>query len=172
MRSRTPSTLVLGLPEDLALTDAIWWYRHLRKTYFGADRHPGTYLVVETEAPLADVREALGERSFAPNWAFSYDEGENLNLARSVYDPHCASGTIYPWWQTHTRGWLDSTRERLSLNAHYELNPIVDGQTGPHIKGIGLDVDRGLLVLETALRDADLDPRTVQWTPSAASVTP
>jgi len=74
-----------GLPWDRLRR----WYRQLRKELFSTpeptDRPAATVNVV-----LAEVRKALGQQSWAPNWEYSYHKrGEDLNLALVVYwDDH------------------------------------------------------------------------------------
>jgi hypothetical protein len=115
-------------------------YRGLRRTVATAEEHDGPALVVA--AAVEELTAALGHRYFAPNWGFSYNKrGEDLNLARVVYDRREVRGHEYLWWQTHVRGW---TREdgSVRLRAHYELEPTEYDQD--HIDAIGLDVDAGL----------------------------
>lgn len=127
-------------------------YRDLRRLVASAEEHSGPALVVD--APIPEVRAALGRRSFAPNWEFSYYErGEELNLARVVYDAQEERGHEYDWWQTHVRGWPHGGH-RVRLRAHYELEPTEYDQD--HINGIGVDVDRGTEILADVLDETAL----------------
>jgi hypothetical protein len=134
--------------------DAIrYGFRELRKLLFRASRPSGEYLVVDRS--VAEIEQVLGERSFAPNWEFSYYErGEVLNLARVVYERQSVDGTEYRWWQTHVRGWRNEADE-LELHGHWELEPTESGNA--HIDGVGFDFERGMETLRSFLDEADVD---------------
>jgi hypothetical protein len=91
---------------------------------------------------IETVTRALGHRSYAPNWEFSYHErGEDLNLARIEYDRRRVRDHEYEWWQTHVRGWSQADGS-VRLRPHYELEPTEYDQD--HINGIGLDITVGV----------------------------
>lgn len=134
--------------------DAIrYGYRQFRKALFTAPRPSGPYYVVD--AGVTDIESALGTQSYAPNWEFSYYErGEDLNLARVVYDRQTVNGTTYRWWQTHVRGW-EGDAGTVELSGHYELEPTENGNA--HIDGEGLSVENGMARLSDALDRTDLE---------------
>lgn len=122
-------------------------YRDVRRVVAAGEEHGGIALVVPE--PVDVVTAALGRQYFAPNWEFSYHErGEDLNLARIVYDPAERHGHEYRWWQTHVRGWSQADGA-VRLRPHYELEPTAYDQD--HIDGIGLDVDAGAEAVAAAL---------------------
>jgi hypothetical protein len=122
-------------------------YRDLRRVVASSTEHSGQALVVE--ASHEDVTAALGRRYFAPNWQFSYHErGEDLNLARVEHAPREVHGHEYVWWQAHVRGWVQSDGS-VRLRPHYELEPTEYDQD--HIKGIGLEVTKGVERVAQAL---------------------
>lgn len=128
-------------------------YRQMRKTLFTAPRPSGQYVVVD--ADVTDIERELGKRSYAPNWEFSYYErGEDLNMARVVYDRRTIDGTTYRWWQTHTRGW-ENGEGQIELSAHWELEPTENGNE--HIDGVGISVESGRENLKRALDDTELE---------------
>ncbi|MFB6114004.1 MAG: hypothetical protein ABEJ58_07880 [Halodesulfurarchaeum sp.] len=128
-------------------------YRNLRRELATSEEHSGMALVVNAPAP--EVEAALGRHYFAPNWEFSYHErGEDLNLARIVYDTRTAKGHEYVWWQTHVRGWKQDDGS-IRLRPHYELEPTEYDQD--HVNGVGLNVSMGVERVEGVLDDASLD---------------
>lgn len=128
-------------------------YREFRKALFTAPRPSGEYLV--TEASVEDVERGLGNQSYAPNWEFSYYErGEDLNLARVVYERREAGGSVRRWWQTHVRGWANDAGQ-LELHGHWELEPTENGNA--HIDGVGFDIERGMATLRSALEAAGIE---------------
>lgn len=147
------------------LLDAVrYTFRELRKALFTAPRPTGEYLVVE--APVGTVERRLGERSFAPNWEFSYYErGEVLNLARVVYERASAGGETRTWWQTHVRGW-EGPDGRLELHGHWELEPTENGHA--HLDGVGFSFERGMTNLREALDAAGIDYATTTIDPASS----
>lgn len=128
-------------------------YRKLKRVVAGASEHDGQALVVDATA--ATVRAALGRRYFGPNWHLSYYErGEVLNLARVEYDAQTVLGHEFVWWQTHVRVW-EHGEGTVRLRCHYELEPSMNDQD--HLEEIGLDVDRGIDVVASALDDAGIE---------------
>lgn len=132
-------------------------YRGMRRELFTKPRPTGRYLVVDADV---DVVRALGHRSYAPNWEFSYNyRGEDVNLAQVVFD-----GTEqYPdidWWQTHVRGWVHDDG-RTWLSAHYEAEPTEHPK--PHLDGITPELRDGMMNLEYALEDRNVDVTSEVW---------
>lgn len=114
-------------------------FRNVRRVVATSSEHDGQALVVS--ADVSTVTAALGARYFAPNWEFSYYErGEDLNLARIVYEPRTVRNHEYRWWQTHVRGWSQGDGS-IRLRPHYELEPTENDQD--HIEGVGVDIERG-----------------------------
>ena len=122
-------------------------YRDVRKVVATDEEHGGRALVVPVG--VDDLKETLGRQFFAPNWEFSYYErGEDLNLARIRYDRRAERDHVFVWWQTHVRGWTQDDGS-VRLRPHYELEPTENDQD--HLDGIGLDVDRGVDIVASAL---------------------
>lgn len=101
---------------------------------------------------LDAVRQALGGRSWAPNWEYSYyKRGEDLNLALVVYwDDHDhvdEDGDPIIWWQYHVRGWLRDGV--VVLRAHFEPEPTEHPKA--HLNGVGHDIERGMETLRGEL---------------------
>lgn len=138
--------------------DAIrYWYGELRKELFSGSRPTGRYFLVDAEPET--IRAELGDRSYAPNWEFSYyKRGEILNLARVTYEERSVDGATYTWWQTHTRGW--DHPDGVALHAHWELEPTE--HPTKHLDGTGFDFDRGMSNLQGALDDGNLDYRAIR----------
>ena len=141
---------------------AIWdavrtLYRDLRRAVSSATEHDGEALVAT--ASVAGLEAVLGVAYFAPNWEFSYYErGEDLNLARVVYDRREIEGHEFVWWQTHVRGWQfvdDEGRVRTRLRPHYELEPTEYDQD--HLNRVGLDVGAGVDAVAAVLKSAGID---------------
>ncbi|MEF8780466.1 MAG: hypothetical protein V5A46_07290 [Haloferacaceae archaeon] len=123
------------------------FYRIFRRTVASGEEHGGEALVVPVT--VDEVTAALGRQYFAPNWEFSYYErGEDLNLARVVYDPRELHGHQFVWWQTHVRGWPEEDGS-VRLRPHYELEPTEYDED--HVDGIGLDVSAGVRNVAQAL---------------------
>lgn len=140
-----------------SLRHAVWdglrrFYRNFRRLLATSEEHSGKALVVAE--PIEDVRSALGSHYFAPNWEFSYHErGEDLNLARVVYEPREVHDHEFVWWQTHVRGWKQDDGS-VRLRPHYELEPTEYDQD--HINGIGVDIDTGTERVAAVLEEAGL----------------
>lgn len=127
-------------------------YRTFRRLVATSEEHSGLALVVD--APIKDVRVALGRQYFAPNWEFSYHErGEALNLAQIEYRHRELHDHEYIWWQTHVRGWPQDDGS-VRLRAHYELEPTEYDQD--HIDGIGVDVPAGTVNVAEVLDEEAL----------------
>lgn len=89
----------------------------LRQSVWSVPKPAQPDLVVD--APLADVRVALGKASFTNAWEMSYAyEGEDLNMRRPVY----VADHGRPWQQDHVRGW-DQGDGTTALDVHRELEP-------------------------------------------------
>jgi len=129
------------------------WYRLVRRTLFSAPEPDRP--AVQTDASLRELRRALGQQSFAPNWEYSYHKrGEDLNLARVVYGRHpVRAGTGLDWWQTHVRGWKreDGT---VDLRAHWEPEPTEHPKA--HLDGVGHSIDGGMQKLREAFDEAGI----------------
>lgn len=141
-----------------SLRHALWdglrtLYRKIRRVVASGEEHDGEALVVS--ASVEEVEAALGRRSFAPNWEFSYHErGEVLNLARVIYERRDVRDHEYVWWQTHVRGW-EQADGSVRLRPHFELEPTEYDQD--HINGIGIDVPEGVYRVKRVLDDAELE---------------
>ncbi|MFB6250523.1 MAG: hypothetical protein ABEI27_02355 [Halobellus sp.] len=110
-------------------------------------------LVVNRSVP--EIEAQLGAYSVAPNWEFPYHErGEDLNLARVIYEDKTVNGKNYHWWQTHVRGWRNDDGQ-IEFHAHWELGPTENGNA--HIDGVGFAFDRGMSLLGSHLDDAGID---------------
>jgi hypothetical protein len=120
--------------------------RELRKRFFAGEPPTGRHFLVD--APIEEIVAALGRRSYAPNWAFSYyKRGEILNLARVTYEERTVDGRTYEWWQTHVRGW--DHPDGIALHAHWELEPTE--YANDHLDGVGFEFERGMTNLQEAL---------------------
>jgi hypothetical protein len=139
------------------LRHAVWdalrtFYRDFRRVVASGEEHAGQALVVPEGVDTIEA--ALGRQFFSPNWEFSYHErGEDLNLARVVYDRRRVGHHEYVWWQTHVRGWEQGDGS-VRLRPHYELEPTEYDQD--HIAGIGVDIDLGIDHVAAALDDEGL----------------
>lgn len=130
-------------------------YRALRRDLFSKPRPEGTYLTVRKPVP---IRQVLGEASFAPNWELSYNyKGEDLNLARVVYDPDTAYDPT--WWQTHVRGW--QTEGKWWLRAHYEPEPVEHPKK--HLQYLRPENRSGFVQTYGVLEGAGYDWETEEW---------
>ena len=145
-----------------SIRHAIWdslrkAYRTFRRTVATAGEHGGQAIVVPRS--VATVERTLGLAFFAPNWEFSYYErGEDMNLARVVYDEQDRHHHTYTWWQTHARGWEyrdDDGQPHTRLRCHFELEPTEYDQD--HIQGIGVSIDRGVDTVAEVLEAAGID---------------
>lgn len=110
-------------------------YRRFRKRFFTIDKPDGEYYVVD--ASIEDLRFILGTRSFAPNWEWSYDKGEDLNLSRVKIE----MGDEIEWWQYHVRAW-ERDGGLVELRCHWEPSPTEHPDA--HIDGTGFSVGRGM----------------------------
>ncbi|WP_247002395.1 hypothetical protein [Halosolutus gelatinilyticus] len=103
-----------------------------------------------------DIERALGERHFEPNWDMSFAYfGEVLNLRRVEYvgDRH----SKFDWWQVHVRGYHHP--DGVELTAHFETDP--SEYPDAHVERVGIDIDRGLETLTSALEDANVEFRSM-----------
>lgn len=123
------------------------WFLDVRSRVAGLPRKRGGY--VRVEATEDELLHMFGGRSWAPNYEFSYDRQEDLNLARVEY----RGETMYSqydvqWWQYHLRGYKveDGVWE---LTCHFEPEPTENPI--PHLKGRGYDRQRGLDTVRSIL---------------------
>lgn len=135
-------------------------YRFLRRLFFSAPE-PTDRPSIITEASLDELRDVLGQRSFAPNWEYSFHKrGEDLNLARielwSDHDHVDGNSDPIIWWQTHIRGWK---REggHVELRAHWEPEPTEYPQA--HLDGAGHDIQRAMDDLRVILDEEGIEYR-------------
>jgi hypothetical protein len=141
-----------GLPWDRLRQ----WYRRLRRALFSTPEPTGRPAIT-TDVSLEELREALGERSWAPNWEYSYHKrGEDLNQSLVLYwadhDHTDKDDDPIVWWQSHVRGWVRDGA--VVLRAHWEPEPTEYPQA--HLKGVGHDVQRGMDDLRVELDDLDI----------------
>lgn len=126
-------------------------YRSVRQQFFTVPEPTTPALVVDV-GPTR-VEDAFGQRSFAPNWEFSYNyRGEDINLARVERVPHKPHGVA--WWQTHLRGW-EQEDGTLRLRAHWEPEPTE--HPIPHLSETGFSWPMGTEVIRKEAREAGLD---------------
>lgn len=128
------------------LRQSFWW---IRKTFFTKPRsETPAYLVERTKPELVAF---FGRRHFDPGWELSYNyHGEVLNLRRIEY----RDDERFNWWQVHIRGYLHDGGG-IELTAHYETAP--SEHPDAHIELYGLDVERGMDVIEGILDDGGID---------------
>jgi len=127
-------------------------YRRLRSTLFSIPE-PTDRPALTVDATVDELTEALGSQSWAPNWEYSYDKGEDLNLARVEYAPHpIRVGTGVEWWQYHVRGWPRD--DVVVLRAHYEPAPTEHPRA--HLDGVGHSLEGGMQQLRDALDEAGI----------------
>lgn len=123
-------------------------HRWVRRTFFRHGRCDGAHLHVECDEDTL-VR-ALGERSFAPNWEYSYySYGEQLNLAHVLYEEE--KGVV--WWQTHVRAWEHD--DGYDLAAHWEPEPTE--HPDEHLDEYYQNKVRGMRQLIYVLNDAGIE---------------
>lgn len=124
------------------------FHRWLRRSLFGQSRRSGAYLHVEVdEEALVQV---LGERSFAPNWEFSYYYyDEQVNQAHVLYEEDRG----VQWWQTHVRAWEHECG--YDVAAHWEPEPTE--HPDEHLDGDYRDRVRGMRHLIYVLNDAGIE---------------
>jgi len=130
------------------------WYRSLRRTLFSTPE-PTDRPAVTVNVGLDVLRRQLGQRSFAPNWEFSYHKrGEDLNLARVVYAPEpVRAGTGLSWFQTHVRGW--ERDGQVILRAHWEPEPTEHPKD--HLDGVGHSLEGGMERLRRTLDECGIE---------------
>lgn len=132
-------------------------YRRGRSRFFSVPRPDRVYL--EVDRTPAELEVLLGGRSFAPNWEFSYDKGEDINLARVLYaeDDSADHGAV--WWQLHVRGWEHEGSTRLSC--HWEPEPTE--HPVEHLHAEGWNRPHGMDELAKVLTDLGVEYGEVDW---------
>lgn len=141
-------------------------HRSLRRSFFRAERPAGTYFrvypdytVAMTSADVvADLERDFGRRSWAPNWEYSYDKGEALNLARVVYEEDAETGLT--WFQYHVRGWA-VVNDAVDVGGHWEPEPTEHPDA--HYREVGFDRLRGMAKLEEVLNEIGADYDEVNY---------
>jgi len=137
-----------GLPWDRLR----FWYRRFRSSLFSVEE-PTDRPAVTVDATVDELTGALGAQSWAPNWEYSYDKGETLNLARVEHASHpIRVGTGVDWWQAHVRGWPRD--DVVVLRAHYEPEPTEHPRA--HLDGVGHSLEGGMQKLRDALDEAGI----------------
>lgn len=137
---------------DLPWRELLRAYRWVRRLGFTKTRPGGPY--VRTTVPLDTLRELLGGTGYAPGWKFSYDKGEDLNLAWVYHDANSGE-----WRQVHVRVWDDG--EHRYLSAHDELTP--EEHPKAHLQGDGFDRDEGIAQLQADLGALAVPFDVVDW---------
>lgn len=127
-------------------------YRIGRRELFSSPEPTHRPSVVADVDDVDELRRALGDSSYAPNWEVSYHKrGEIANLARVEFvdgeDYRDADGDRIVWWQTHVRAWPHD--DGLLLRAHWEPEPTEHPRA--HLRGVGHSLERGMSILRSDL---------------------
>ncbi|MWG34834.1 hypothetical protein [Halomarina oriensis] len=107
-----------------------------------------------------ELRRALGERHFEPNWETAYlYRGEVENLRRVTFAElppvHDESDDLIVWWQTHVRTWDHEGAFEIKARAHWEPEPTEFPDA--HLDGIGFDRTRAMETLRSILDEEGID---------------
>lgn len=150
------------------------FHRRIRRKYFTTPRPSNVqYFRIDGrdlsegsdgahERVLDHLTEALGERSYAPNWEFSYRyRGEDLNLARVVYEDSEEHSDVL-WWQNHVRAWpVEGEPGMLDVRSHWEPEPTE--HPTPHLEGVGFSGPKGMEMLREHLDEAGIEYTETAW---------
>lgn len=137
------------------LRRSFWW---IRKTFFTKPRSRTPAFLVDLTKP--ELVEFFGRRHFDPGWELSYNyHGEVLNVRRVEYRDH----ERFSWWQVHIRGYHHESGG-LELTAHYETAP--SEHPDAHIDLYGLDVEKGMSIIEGILDEGGIDYEVIQPEPT------
>lgn len=137
------------------LRRSLWW---MRKTFFTKRRSQTPAFLVDMSKP--EIIQFFGNLHFDPGWEMSYNyHGEVLNVRRIEYRDH----DRYNWWQVHIRGYRHD-EGGIELTAHYETAPTEHPDA--HVELFGLDVERGMTIVEEILEDGGVAYEMLQPEPT------
>jgi len=166
----------------MSLTNVPWdairrWYVTWKRQRFGRPRPEGVYIRVH--ATEEELLEALGGRSYAPNYELAYYMGEDLNLAQVVWHPISewpepvkeemrkyadlsdpAERHRAQWWQTHGRGY--KVRDGVwDWWCHWETEP--SENDAAHLAEVGFAVGPGTENFLADVEDAGLEWEQIDY---------
>lgn len=117
-----------------------------------------THIVVPGMS-AGEVRDKLRSMHFDDNNLTAHYKGEDYGLARPEF-----KSDDWEYYQTHVRIYetnSDKGSVHCELSCHFELDPTIDGFSGPHLRGKNSSTERGVHITEGALSSVGVNHQVV-----------